>query len=57
MKKAIIHIVTVTLLFTSISCGTPVSEYEPKNQAEKEIKTLLIEYQDFRNKHDLDGWC
>ncbi len=55
MKRAIIHIVTLTLLFTSISCGTPVSEYEPKNQAEKEIKTLLIEYQDFRNKHDLDG--
>jgi hypothetical protein len=55
MKKAIIHLVTFTFLFTSISCGTPVSEYEPKNQAEQEIKTVLIEYQDCRNKHDLDG--
>jgi hypothetical protein len=55
MKKTIIHIVTLTFLFTSISCGTPVSEYEPKNQAEKEIKALLIEYQDCRNKHDIDG--
>jgi len=55
MKEAIIHIVTPTLLFTSISCGTPLSEYEPKNQAEQEIKALLIEYLDCRNKHDLDG--
>jgi ketosteroid isomerase-like protein len=55
MKKTIIHIVTLTFLVTSISCGTPVSEYEPKNQAEREIKALLIEFQDRRNKHDLDG--
>jgi hypothetical protein len=55
MKKTIIHIVTLTFLFISISCGTPVSEYEPKNQAEQEIKALLIEFQDCRSKHDLDG--
>jgi ketosteroid isomerase-like protein len=55
MKKTIIHIVTVTFLFASTSCGTPVSEYEPKNQAEQEIKALLIEFLDCRNKHDLDG--
>ena len=55
MKETIIHIVTLTFLFTFISCGTPVSEYEPKNQAEQEIKALLIEFQDCRNRHDLDG--
>jgi ketosteroid isomerase-like protein len=55
MKKGIIHIATLILLFTPISCGTPLSEYEPKNQAEQEIKSLLIEYLDCRNKHDLDG--
>ena len=55
MKKATIHIVALLFLVTSISCGTPVSEYEPKNQAEQEIKALLIEFLECRNKHDLDG--
>lgn len=55
MKKTIIQIVTLAFLSTSISCGTPLSDYEPKNQAEQEIKVLLIEYLDCRNKHDVDG--
>jgi len=55
MKKAIIHIVIFTLLFAFSSCGTPVSEYEAKNQAEQELKALLIEFLDYRNKHDVDG--
>jgi hypothetical protein len=55
MKKIIITMAFFIFLFISFSCGTPVSEYEPKNQAEKEIKALLIEYLNCRNKHDLDG--
>ena len=55
MKKIIITMAIFILLFISFSCGTPVSDYEPKNQAEKEIKTLLIEYLNCRNKQDLDG--
>lgn len=55
MKNAIILIAILTLLFTIISCGNPVSEYEPKNQAEQELKALLIKFLDYRNKHDVDG--
>ena len=55
MKKSIILIAILTLLFIIISCGTPVSEYEPKNQAEQELKALLIKFLDYRNKHDVDG--
>ena len=55
MKEATIHTVTLAFLFTLISCGTPVSEYEPKNQAEQEIKTQIIKFVDCRNSHDLEG--
>lgn len=55
MKKIIIPMVTFIFLLTSFSCGTPVSDYKPRNQAEKEIKALLIEYLNCRKKHDLDG--
>ena len=55
MKKIIITMAILIFLFIPFSCGTPVSEYEPKNQAEKEIKALLIEYLNCWNKQDLDG--
>ena len=56
MKKGIPHILSLTFLLTFISCESqlPLSEYEPKNQAEQEIKALIIEFLDCRNKHDID---
>lgn len=57
MKIIIICMGAFIFLFTSFSCGTSVSDYEPKNQAEKEIKALLIDYLDCRNNHDFDRLC
>lgn len=35
-------------------CGTRISDIQPKNQSEKEILSVLIEYQNAKNERDID---
>jgi hypothetical protein len=46
-------ILTTFLLFNS--CDTPLNEYRPKSDDEKQIIALLNNYVDARNKKDLAG--
>ena len=36
-------------------CGTKLEDYEPKNEQEKEIKGLLIEFTKARNDYNVPG--
>ncbi len=45
------------ILLLTVSCSDiPLKEYECKNQEEKEILALLIEYEDARNTFDIDRY-
>ena len=55
MKRAI-HVNSVlALILMFISCDTPLSEYNPKNDDEKQIVVLLQRYTDARNDEDVIG--
>lgn len=49
---------TLILLFFTLAlfccCDTPIDRYEPKSEDEKEILSVLIEYQNAKNNFDLD---
>jgi hypothetical protein len=48
-------ILSVCIAFVIISCGDiPMSEYQPKNQDEREIVSLLMKHQDAKNHFDID---
>ncbi len=52
MKKFLLFgLVIFSISFLS-ACGTPLQEYEPKNEMEKEIKNLLIEFAQARNDYN-----
>lgn len=55
MKRIIFigFLLSTVLLF--ISCDTPINEYKPKSDDEKQIIALLNTYIDARNKKDLKG--
>ena len=55
MKRALLigFIISALLLFNS--CDTPLNEYKPKSDDEKQIIALLNTYLDARNKKDLAG--
>ncbi|MBC2735284.1 MAG: hypothetical protein HF981_13075 [Desulfobacteraceae bacterium] len=45
------------MLFTCLitcSCGAPIEKYEPRSQDEKEIVSVLVEYQEAKNGFDLE---
>ena len=45
-------LITISLLMSS--CGDiSIAEYEPKNQDEREIISLLIQYQEAKNNFDV----
>ncbi len=45
------------ILLLTLSCSdTPLKEYEYKSQEEKEILALLIEYEDARNRFDIERY-
>ena len=55
MKKTFsIGLFLTAFLFFS-SCDTPLNEYKPKSDDEKQIIALLNTYVDARNKKDLKG--
>ncbi|RLC04363.1 MAG: hypothetical protein DRI57_28345, partial [Deltaproteobacteria bacterium] len=48
--------VTLMILMSAFSCSedTSLTEYVPENQDEREIRSLLIQYQDAKNRSDLE---
>jgi len=42
------------MMVVSSCCDSLIDEYEPKNQDEKEILSLLIQYQDAKNNLDIE---
>ncbi len=55
MARRIPAVLMILLLVVSCS-DAPLKEYECKNQEEKEILALLIEYEDARNNFDIDRY-
>ena len=55
MKRTISFSFLLTTLLIFISCGTPLTEYKPKNEDEKQIVDLLQKYTDSRNSLDIKG--
>jgi len=56
MKKFINCGQTIFIFFLFLSaCGTPLHDYNPKNENEKEIKNLLIQFAEYRNNYDVNN--
>ena len=53
--KALINCFILAIFLLSISCDTPLTEYNPKNEDEKQIVDLLQKYADARNNEDVIG--
>ena len=45
----------IFLIFLLSACGTPLHDYNPKNEKEKEIKSLLVEFTKYRNNYDVNN--
>jgi len=56
MKRILLVFFTLSLFLIFISCDTPLTEYKPKNEDEKQIVDLLQKYTDARNNEDGIGW-
>jgi hypothetical protein len=41
----------IFLIFLLSACGTPLHDYDPKNKKEKEIKSLLVQFTEYRNNY------
>lgn len=54
MKKIFLMTTTILLVLVLNSCDTPLKEYSPKNEDEKNIIALLNTYCDARNSADLE---
>jgi hypothetical protein len=50
---------SILLFFLFFSaCGTPLNDYNPKNEKEKEIKIILVQFTEYRNNFDVKpGFC
>jgi hypothetical protein len=45
---------SILLFFLFFSaCGTPLNDYNPKNEKEKEIKIILVQFTEYRNNFDV----
>ena len=55
MKRIIIINVIISSIFLFNSCDTPLTEYKPANEDEKQIVDLLQKYTDTRNSVDIKG--
>jgi hypothetical protein len=54
MKRALFIGIIISALLLFNSCDTPLNEYKPKSDDEKQIIALLNTYADARNKGDLN---
>lgn len=45
----------IFLIFILSACGTPIDDYNPKNEKEKEIKSLLVQFAEYRNNYDVNN--
>lgn len=54
MKRALLIGIIISALLLFNSCDTPLNEYKPKSDDEKQIIALLNTYADARNKGDLN---
>jgi hypothetical protein len=55
MKRTFFFCFILTTFLLLNSCDTPLNEYKPKSDDEKQIIALLNTYADARNKQDLAG--
>ena len=55
MRNSLFALVTISLIILFNSCDTPINEYKPKSDEEKQIIALLNTYVEARNKQDLKG--
>jgi hypothetical protein len=55
MKRVIIINVILSSILLFNSCDTPLTDYKPKNEDEKQIVELLQKYTDTRNSVDVKG--
>jgi hypothetical protein len=55
MKRVIIINVILSTILLFNSCDTPLTDYKPKNEDEKQIVELLQKYTDTRNSVDVKG--
>lgn len=53
MKSALLIGIIISTFVLLNSCDTPLNEYNPKNEDEKQISALLNTYLDARNSGDL----
>ena len=53
MKKFMFFWLVIFSIFLLNACGKPLQDYQPKNETEKEIKNLLIEFAQARNNHSV----
>ena len=55
MKNSLFALVAISLIILFNSCDTPINEYKPKSDDEKQIIAILNTHVDARNKKDLKG--
>jgi hypothetical protein len=55
MKRILFISIALTIVLLFTSCDTPINEYKPKSDDEKQIIALLNTYVEARNKQDLKG--
>jgi hypothetical protein len=55
MKQFINCVQAIFLIFLLNACGTPLHDYNPKNEKEKEIKSLLVQFTEYRNNYDVNN--
>jgi len=53
MKRNSFYRFILVSLFLVTACGTPLEDYQAKNEQEKEIKTTLVEFTKARNDFDV----
>ena len=53
MKKFLLFWLAIFSILLLTACGKPLQDYQPKNETEKEIKNLLIEFAQARNNHSV----
>ena len=46
---------TLFLIFLLSACGTPSDDYNSKNEKQKEIKSLFIQFTEYRNNYDVEN--
>ena len=54
MKRAIVINFVLSVFLILTSCGTPLEQYQPKNETEKELTEALLRHADARISGDAD---